>query len=58
MGYFGKKDSGYPKEFTKWVGSNYGPPGRISKDDLKQLYDEWQKKNNLNSGASVNALAG
>jgi hypothetical protein len=62
MDYFKGKSGGYPKAFESWVGSNYGPPGKISKKDLEQLYQEWEKKqgkktssNALSSGG--NALA-
>jgi hypothetical protein len=60
MGYFGKKKKEkYPKAFTSWVASNYGPPGRISADDIKQLFQEWssQQGNALSTGAGNNALA-
>lgn len=53
------KGGGYPKAFTKWVSSNYGPPGRISKSDMEGLFDEWNKKqgNSLSSSGGANALA-
>lgn len=55
----GKKQK-YPSEFTKWVSANYGPPGKISAEDIEQLFKEWssqQGNNALSSGAAVNALA-
>ena len=54
MGYFGggdKKDA----EFRKWVGSNYGPPGRISKSDLAELRKEYKAYMARQSG---NAMSG
>ena len=57
MGYFGgggKKDA----EFRKWVGANYGPPGRISKSDLEQLRKEYLKKTGGKAGNSMAAPAG
>ena len=57
MGYFGggdKKDA----EFRKWVGSNYGPPGRISKKDLEQLRVEYMaKQGNAMKSTIKNAMS-
>ena len=58
--YFGGSDeanSGQKAAFNKWLSSNYGPPGRISKSDLNALYAEWMKKQGNALGGKQNALS-